>query len=367
VTFVEPVEQVGPGTPAGKILRQYWQPVAVSRDLDAGRARPLRILGEDLTLYRGESGTPHVVGARCAHRYTWLHTGWVEQDYIRCFYHGWMYDGTGQCVEQPAESDVFAEKIQIPGYPVREYGGLLFVYMGGDEVPPELPHYPELDDPNVTTIGGIRPPGPWPINYFQTIENHVDPVHIAFVHRASEPRWREVPEISARRTDFGIEMTAVRSGVLRTTRYHFPQMVQIPLFLIPGEETEFQFFNWAVPLDDDHTMFIATTAIPNELVDRVPKGMAGRLMAEDAAPDLMSGMRRPEGLTEEDYVAMVGQGRVADRTNERLGHSDIGVIQLRRLWREKLDALELRPPGTPDPERPAPRPAVQKEGVTPGS
>lgn len=363
MTFVEPIEQVGPKSPAGQILRQYWQPIAVGRELEAGQARPLRILGEELTLFRGESGNPHVVGARCAHRYTWLHTGWVEEDCIRCFYHGWKYDGSGRCVEQPAESEVFAEKIQIPSYPTVEYAGLIFIYMGEEDLPPELPRFPELDDPTTTTIGSIRPPGPWPMNYFQAIENHVDPVHIAFVHRASEPRWREVPQITAERTDYGINMTATRSGVTRKTRYHFPQMIQIPLYLIPDDDAEFQFFNWAVPLDDENTMFIATTAIRNDLRDQIPKGLAGRLMESSAAPDLMAATRRPEGLTEEDYVAMVGQGMVADRTNERLGQSDVGVILLRRLWREKLDELELRPAGTPDPDRRSSRPAVQNEGT----
>ena len=89
----------GPGTLAGKYLRRFWQPVYVSSELKAGYAVPIRIMGEDFTLYRGASGAAYVVDFRCAHRGTQLSVGWVEQDCIRCFYHGWKYDGGGQCVE----------------------------------------------------------------------------------------------------------------------------------------------------------------------------------------------------------------------------------------------------------------------------
>jgi len=85
--------RTGPKTLAGKYLRMFWQPVFCSHELAAGRAAPIRILGEDLTLYRGESGTPHVIGFRCAHRKTQLSIGWIEGDCLRCFYHGWKYDG----------------------------------------------------------------------------------------------------------------------------------------------------------------------------------------------------------------------------------------------------------------------------------
>ena len=113
----------GPGTLAGRYLRMFWQPVYYAVDLPAGRAVPIRIMSEDFTLYRGEGGTPHVVAFRCAHRGTQLSTGWVEGDCIRCFYHGWKYDGAGQCVEQPAEDAGFASKVKIKGYQRRNIWG----------------------------------------------------------------------------------------------------------------------------------------------------------------------------------------------------------------------------------------------------
>src|SRR5919202_5128287 len=92
----------GPGTLAGRFMRRFWQPVYLARELAPGYAKPIKIMSEEFTLYRGEDGAPHVVAFRCAHRGTQLSTGWVEGDCIRCFYHGWKYDGSGQCVEMPA-------------------------------------------------------------------------------------------------------------------------------------------------------------------------------------------------------------------------------------------------------------------------
>src|ERR671929_2210771 len=134
----------GPGTLAGRYLRRFWQPVYHTPDLPAGHAKPIRIMSEDFTVYRGEGGQPHVVAYRCAHRGTQLSTGWVEGDCIRCFYHGWKYAPTGQCVEMPAEDPSFPPKVKIKSYPCAEYLGLIFGYVGDDE-PPPLPRYPELE------------------------------------------------------------------------------------------------------------------------------------------------------------------------------------------------------------------------------
>ena len=108
----------GPGTLAGRYLRRFWQPIYHSSDLAAGWPKPVQVMSERYTLYRGESGTPYLVAERCAHRGTQLSTGWVEGDCLRCFYHGWKYDGAGQCVEQPAEDASFAAKVRIASYPL---------------------------------------------------------------------------------------------------------------------------------------------------------------------------------------------------------------------------------------------------------
>jgi 5,5'-dehydrodivanillate O-demethylase oxygenase subunit len=116
--------QTARGTPMGTLLRQFWQPFALVRQVVSGKAQPIRLLSEDLTLFRGDSGAHYLVGGRCAHRGTLLYPGWVEGETIRCVYHGWRFDGTGRCVERPAEKDAGNALCRIPGYPVREYAGL---------------------------------------------------------------------------------------------------------------------------------------------------------------------------------------------------------------------------------------------------
>src|SRR4051812_36208955 len=145
------LHECAPGSPMGTLLRRFWQPVALSHEVTRHRAKPLRVMGEDLTVYRGESGRVYLVGARCAHRGTVLHPGWLEGETVRCPYHGWRYDGTGQCVERPGEKDARLPDIRIAGYPAREYAGLVFAYMGEtrDGAPPEfeLPRKAFLERP----------------------------------------------------------------------------------------------------------------------------------------------------------------------------------------------------------------------------
>ncbi|HVA88940.1 MAG TPA: Rieske 2Fe-2S domain-containing protein, partial [Chloroflexota bacterium] len=179
----------GPGTLAGRYLRSFWHPVHVAAELPAGRAVPIRIMSEDYTLYRGERGKPQVVAPRCAHRGTQLSTGWVEGDCIRCFYHGWKYDGAGQCVEMPAEEASFPAKVSIRSYPTEEYLGLIFAYLG-EGAPAEFPRFPDFER------GGICEPDDYPraCNFFQNLENGVDGVHVAFVHRGTLDRgeiWKQ--------------------------------------------------------------------------------------------------------------------------------------------------------------------------------
>ncbi len=114
------LEHVGPGTLAGRYLRRFWHPIHRVEDLPAGRAKPIKLLGEQFTLYRAADGQAHLVAYRCAHRGAPLSIGWVEAGGIRCRYHGWRYDGAGQCVEQPQEDAAFAAQVRIPAYPVRE-------------------------------------------------------------------------------------------------------------------------------------------------------------------------------------------------------------------------------------------------------
>lgn len=333
--FTAPVAEVGPGTPAGRLLRRHWQPVLVARELGPGEARAVRVLGEDLTVYRGEGGTLHAVDGRCAHRGTQLHLGWVENDCIRCIYHGWSYDGDGQCVDAPAEKADFATAVRIAARPVVEYADLVFVFLG-DGTPPPPPSYPQLEAPGITVVGGVRPPGAWPCNWFQLVENNADPVHLSFVHRESQPFTREIADFTVEAVDHGLALVQTRSTGVRRTWIHFPQMIHIPMRPPSGSSQEYDFFNWVVPIDDHTSMFIAAVAVPDDLVEHAHDFVAGRSMPPGVTEDLLAGRRRPQSTTEEDYVAMVGQGTVADRSSERLARSDVGVVALRRLFEKAL-------------------------------
>ena len=210
----------GPGTLAGRYLRRFWQPVYVSEQLRTGQAAPIRIMSEDFTLYRGASGVPYGVDFRCAHRGTQLSIGWVEGDCIRCFYHGWKYDGTGQCVEHPAENESFASKVKIRNYPTQDYLG--------KGAPPPLPRYPQLEAEGTLEVGSyVRQ-----CNYFSTLENGVDQVHVPFTHAKSNftkfgLNW-DIPKITAEETEYGVAMYGTRAnGVSRVNHYLMPNILYI--------------------------------------------------------------------------------------------------------------------------------------------
>src|SRR5579859_998959 len=126
---------IGPGTLAGRFMRRFWQPIWRAADLLPGKPVRVQILGEFFTLYRGASGIAHLLADRCPHRQTALSLGWVEGDALRCFYHGWLFDGAGQCLQQPAERAAFAGKVCVTSYPVEEYLGFVFAYFGGGDAP----------------------------------------------------------------------------------------------------------------------------------------------------------------------------------------------------------------------------------------
>ncbi|MBV9120494.1 MAG: Rieske 2Fe-2S domain-containing protein, partial [Chloroflexi bacterium] len=212
----------GPGTLAGRYLRHFWQPVFVGSELQAGHAKPIEIMGEQFTLYRGESGKAHIVAFRCAHRGTQLSTGWIAGDSVRCFYHGWKYDATGQCVEQPAEDAGFAAKVRIASYPTEEYLGLIFGWFGEGEAPP-LPRFPDAERDGIVQANGYQRA----CNYFQNVENGPDEVHLAFVHRETHG-LPVVPEVSAEETDYGLVQYGKRPGVPdRVSHVLMPNILRI--------------------------------------------------------------------------------------------------------------------------------------------
>ena len=347
---IELLTQTGPGTLMGTLLRGFWHPIATAATLTAGTARKLRILSEDLTLYRGETGTPYLIGGRCAHRCTVLHTGWVENDQVRCMYHGWRYDGTGACTEMPAEKNVDPGLVRIAGYPVHDYHGLLFAYFGAGAAPPfELPRNAGLEQPGVdiSTTEEV-----WDCNWLQQVENSLDSTHLSFVHqwpqatRLGAEIGAAIPELKYEETTGGIRQTAIRPGNVRVSDWTFPNNNNV--FGAPPRPGD-PWLNsvvWAVPVDDENTLRIALKSYPGGEAGaeiRRNGGVASARTMDNAA--LLFGEHRlpdvgaSDRIRAQDYVAVRGQGVIYDRTQERLGASDAGIALLRRIFLRELEAL----------------------------
>jgi 5,5'-dehydrodivanillate O-demethylase len=355
------VVQTGPGTLAGRFLRMFWQPICCSYELAAGRPLPIRILGEGFTLYRGESGNPHLVGARCAHRGTQLSVGWIEGECIRCFYHGWKYDGSGQCVEQPAEGESFADKIRIPGYPVKEYIGLIFAYLGEGE-PPPLPRYPSFENSEISLdVAGVRRI----CNYFNNIDNSLDSVHVRFVHSRHRDSVDDHvvlgdPVISVEETEWGVRRyVKYPNGKDVTFFFGMPNINFINGQVVDPVIKRADVIVFKVPVDDESHIHFEVRAIPltgeqgrkwieerrevraqaeKDRPELVRQILAGKLHLNDVDPD------RVDFVMVEDEVAQTGQGAIAVRSNEHLGRSDRGVFLLRKIWERELRNLaEGRP------------------------
>ena len=352
----------GPGTLAGRYLRSFWQPVYRAGDLPAGKMVPIQIMSEWFTLYRGDTGTAHLTAFRCAHRGTQLSTGWVEGDCVRCRYHGWKYDASGQCVEQPGEDEAFAAKVQIRTYPTEEYLGLIFAYLGGGQ-PPPLKRFPDFERPGLVEAGV---PEIWPCNYFNRIEN--DPGHVPFVHResllrAGRAERTEIRQVSAEETDYGVRMSASVPG--RPPAYihfHMPNIIQSrSRARVEGTREDVQNL-WAdrylmhVPIDDEHNVTFIVDWIPVTGKDaegyqerRLQARVAMNVSPNEVGEAVLAGKMRIEDMDREtptyysfwveDYSTLVGQGAIADRTHERLARVDIGLVFIRKIWERELRAF----------------------------
>jgi 5,5'-dehydrodivanillate O-demethylase oxygenase subunit len=357
-----------PGSLAGRYLRSFWQPVYRAKDLPVAEAVPLRIMSEDFTLYRGQSGAPHVVAFRCAHRGTQLSAGWVEDDCIRCFYHGWKYDSSGQCIEQPGEDASFKSKIKIHSYPTEEYLGLIFAFLG-DGAAPALPRYSDLDNDGIIDVLLSEE---WPCNYFNRLDNLGDPVHVPFTHRESRSRIGidvVVPDqLIAEENDVGIKLTRKLTAGKSEARYilmpnmnhlRHPLRIKGPIAKHLNEGSVDRFL-WRVPIENDRCLGLGVDIVHLKSEDArkkflelssaiEPDGLSHvelgeRVLHGKAKIRNLTGADNYELTRIEDYVAQVGQGAIADQSNFHLGRNDVVVILFRKIWERELRALsEGRP------------------------
>ena len=348
-SYRKELSEVGAGTPMGELLRRYWHPVGTTADA-SDTPRRVRVLGEDLILFRDQTGRPGLVVPHCAHRGASLYYGKVEPRGIRCCYHGWLFDVQGRCIEQPCEPDGgrARAKVRQPWYPVQELYGLVWAYLGPPDRKPALPRYECLDtldegeflETDDNSIGGGGP-RIIPCNWLQHYENLVDPFHVVILHSSfsgtqfveqmavmPEVSWdiqaQSVRTLSLRRLPDGKTLSRISEAGLPTLRV-------IPSPRI-GRYGRVESIGWVLPIDD-HSFRIYVVGRVREKGElyRMRSRLNGKLWEE---------------LTEEehqrfpgDYEAQVNQGRIAWHSEEHLATSDRGIVMLRRLLQKQLDAI----------------------------
>ena len=360
----EVLTKVGPDSDCGKWLRSFWFPVAISDQWSGpqaqlqlpdimsfdnrsgtptdfgekfgtftGQPTRVRILGEDLVLYRDLGGTLGLMDIHCPHRSTSLEFGRPRERGLACPYHGWTFDERGTCLAMPGEppDSNFKDKVQHTAYPVREQGGLIWTFMGvGD--PPGLP---QMDI--IAAEDGIRIVENfclWPANWLQIVENSVDQVHTGILHGEGSSRsdvWGQVPEVDWHEDEYGIQTVQVRGDYARTN------YLRLPTTILLNQPWPGGAFDWPrysaifrTPVDDNNTLFFHVTYVPP--VD-------GKL------PDIPDGMELPaanqvQTLFLQDYRAIVTQGVPVDRTVERLGTTDRGIVMLRKKVMAGIAAMK---------------------------
>jgi len=335
--------QVGPGKPMGDLLRRYWHPIAGVSEFDQRATKPVRLMGEDMVLYKDLSGNFGLIGRQCLHRRADLAYGMVEKQGLRCNYHGWAFDETGQCVSQPFEDTAHPERnarnrLKTTAYPVGIRAGMVWAYMGPLPAPC-LPDWEPFSRPNVFAQVVISE---LPCNWFQCQENSIDPVHFEWMHDNWGKRLREgdgaayAPkhlELDFDEFEFGFVYKRIREGIDKTHPFWTIGRVALwPNCFFLGDH-----FEWRVPIDDENTLSITWKLV------HVPRDCEPYV--QDSIPTWEGPVFDEKGqwitshVMNQDFLAWAGQGRIADRTQEHLGASDRGIVMVRRRFFEELERV----------------------------
>ena len=358
--------QTDRGTPCGQLMRRYWQPVALSEELPEGGA-PLKvkILGEELALFRDDQGRPGLIGLHCAHRGTDLSYGRVEDGGLRCLYHGWLYDICGRVIDQPGEPAGGANKAAIRhlAYPCQEIGGIILTYMGPGD-PPLVPNYEFLTvAPEYRTVVKAF----YECNYLQGNEGNIDPVHLSFLHQifdeAQIARRRVVqsvnasdntllakdvaPTIEVEVMNFGLRISTLRDAspdkrYLRTTNFIMPNLAAFGGSTVGAGYAA----HWHVPIDDHHHWkyifafsrtspldeFLRTRSRAELTKDfRLTRNVANRYQQDRASMQTQTFTGLGTNFQVHDAFATESQGPVQNRTEENLVSSDKAIVAARKL------------------------------------
>ncbi len=353
--------QVGPGTPLGELMRRYWQPVLASKNVTA-RPREIRILGEDLILFRDGAGRPGLLYPRCMHRGTSLFWGKVERDGIRCCYHGWKFDVEGHCLEQPCEpgGGVNRASARQPWYPVAERYGLVWAYMGPPARMPVLPRYDCMEpleegetyvayDNSMAAHADLAGPDVVPYSWLHMNDNVMDPFHVQVLHTTFSgtqfmPEFELMPKVRFQENPAGVSYSASRTledgRVLdRVSTWLMPNVMSVPdTVLKPGRPNMLGF---TVPVDDTHCRILSTFRLPPDEgpIDQQLGMSAFKPWSEKSVAERQD---QPG-----DYEAQAGQGAISLHSEEHLVTSDIGIGMQRRALARAIETVRAGgdPPG----------------------
>jgi phenylpropionate dioxygenase-like ring-hydroxylating dioxygenase large terminal subunit len=373
----ERMTQVGPGTPAGTLLRMYWQPAALADELTGPRpVKAVRLLGEDFVLFKDEEGRYGLLDRHCAHRRADLAFGRCEDGGLRCPFHGWLFDVAGQCLETPAEPDPkFCQRVRQRAYPAVERNGIVFAYLGEGE-PPAFPDFDCFVAPDAYTFAFK---GCVDCNWLQILEVGIDPAHTSFLHRFFEDadptlnygrpfransadsdmpitkvmRDYARPKIEVAPAEYGLRLCTRRqiSDVhthVRVTHLYFPQAFVIPL------SADMTITQWHVPVDDVSSYWYAIFTSFGAPVDK--REMRDTRLQLYTLPDYKPRRNKTNqygfdpaeqarhtytgmgsDVNVHDQWAVESQGIIHDRTREFLGQTDIAIVRYRRLLLDAID------------------------------
>ncbi|SNS86461.1 5,5'-dehydrodivanillate O-demethylase [Noviherbaspirillum humi] len=345
--------QITPGTPMGNLMRRYWQPIAAAVELKDKWTKRVRLLGEDLVLFRDREGKLGLIKEQCPHRRASFAHGIPTQNGIRCPYHGWEFNAEGKCLDQPNEPDnpAFRARVATDAYPVEELGGLLFAYLG----PKPAPLLPRFD--GFVQEGTIRMMGRTilPVNWLQIMENSLDPIHTEWLHGHHYEFQKEQEgvkvaisakheKIDFREFEFGITKHRLLAGHSEDgDDWRIGHPIVFPNMLAVGngdEKSRYYSFQIRVPVDNEHTMHLWYNAYVPPQGMKVPQHLLDTVHVYEVPYLDEKGEFIVDNVDGQDMMAWVTQGPIADRTIENLGGSDMGIAIYRRTLKRELKKME---------------------------
>ena len=345
--------EVGRGTPMGELMRRYWQPIGAAVDLESKWTKRVRLLGEDLVIFKDRQGRLGLIAEQCPHRRASFAHGIPTENGIRCPYHGWEYNAQGKCIHQPNEQDkcAFRDKVSTDAYPVQEMGGMLFAYMG-PQPQPLLPRWDGFVAQNTIRIMGRTI---LPINWLQIMENSLDPVHTEWLHGHHYEFLKEQEgikvaistrhlKIDFKEFEYGMTKHRLLEGHSEDgDDWKVGHPIVFPNMLAVGngdEKSRYYSFQMRVPVDDTHTMHLWFNAyVPPQGV-AVPEHLLEKVHTYEVPFMDDKGEFIVDNVDGQDMMAWISQGAIADRSLENLGATDKGIVMYRRMLKREMQKVQ---------------------------